>query len=76
MATVVEGDTKAPFSLATTLSCRCECYVFPWIAPLLLFILNTYIIMLRHQVPFLSLWYDLTYDWTPVFRAIGEHFTH
>ena len=24
----------------------------------------------------LSLWYDSTWDWTPVFRAIGEHSTH
>ena len=22
---------------------------------------------------FLSLWYDLTWDWTPVSRTIGEH---
>ena len=30
--------------------------------------------MLRwHQVSFLSLWYDLTRDWTPVSRAIGKH---
>ena len=25
---------------------------------------------------FLSLWYDATWDWTHVFRAIGEHSTH
>ena len=25
---------------------------------------------------FLSLWYDLTGDWTPVSRIISEHFTH
>ena len=24
---------------------------------------------------FLSLWYDLTRDWTPVYQAIGEHST-
>ena len=24
---------------------------------------------------FLSLWYDSTYDWTPVSRTIGEHST-
>ena len=24
---------------------------------------------------FLSLWYDLTWDWTAVSRAIGEHST-
>ena len=25
---------------------------------------------------FLSLWYDLTWDWTPISWAIGEHFNH
>ena len=25
---------------------------------------------------FLSLWYDSTWDWTPVSRAIGEDSTH
>ena len=25
---------------------------------------------------FLSLWYDSTWDWTQVSRAIGEHFNH
>ena len=34
MATVVEGDPKAPFSIATTPRCRRERYSFPWIAPL------------------------------------------
>ena len=24
----------------------------------------------------MSLWYDSTWNWTPVFKAIGEHFTH
>ena len=34
LATVVEGDPKAPFSIATTLRCRGSCYSYPWIAPL------------------------------------------
>ena len=34
LATVVEGDPKAPFSIATTPSCRGGHYTFPWIAPL------------------------------------------
>ena len=34
LATVVEGDQKAPFSIATTLWCKGGCYAFPWIAPL------------------------------------------
>ena len=28
--TVVEGDPKAPFSIATTPRCRGGCYSFPW----------------------------------------------
>ena len=34
LATVVEGDPKAPFSIATTPSCEGGRYSFPWIAPL------------------------------------------
>ena len=34
LATVVEGDQKAPFSIATTPKCRGGRYSFPWIAPL------------------------------------------
>ena len=32
--TLVEGDSKAPFSIATTPRCRGACYSIPWIAPL------------------------------------------
>ena len=34
LATVVEGDQKAPFSIATTPRCREGRYSFPWITPL------------------------------------------
>ena len=34
LATVIEGDQKAPFSIATIPRCRGERYSFPWIAPL------------------------------------------
>ena len=34
LATVVESDSKAPFSIATTPRCRGGCYSFLWIAPL------------------------------------------
>ena len=34
LATVVEGDPKTPFSIATTLRCRRGRYSFPWIVPL------------------------------------------
>ena len=34
LVTLVKGDPKAPFSIATTSRCRGERYSFPWIAPL------------------------------------------
>ena len=34
LATIVEGDPKVPFSIATTQRCRGGRYSFPWIAPL------------------------------------------
>ena len=34
LATVVEDDQKAPFSIATTPRCRGGFYSFPWSAPL------------------------------------------
>ena len=34
LATLVEGDPKAPFSMATTLRCKGGRYFFRWIAPL------------------------------------------
>ena len=36
LATLVDGDPKAPFSVATTPRCRGGRYSFPWIAPLIL----------------------------------------
>ncbi len=33
LATVVKGDPKAPFLIATTPKCRGGHYSFPWIAP-------------------------------------------
>ena len=41
--TVVEGDPKSPFSIATTSRCRGRCDLFPWIAPLTFYL---YLIML------------------------------
>ena len=48
---------------------------------LLHFTLDTYLILLRVKqggikYHFLSLWYDVTWDWTHVSRTIGEHSTH
>ena len=75
MTTVVEGDLKASFSIATTLRCRGVCNSFTWIAPLTL---DPYLIMLSVKqggikYHFLSLWYDSTWDWTLVSQTIGEH---
>ena len=76
LATLVEGDTKVPFSIATTAWSREGWFSFPLIA---LFTLELYLIMLSVKqggikYHFLSLWYDSTWDWTPVCRAIGEPF--
>ena len=75
LATIVEGNPKAPFSIATTPRCRGGRYSFPG---LLYFTLDPYLIMLSVKqggikFRFLSLWYDSTWDWTQVSRAIGEH---
>ena len=43
LATVIEGDRKAPFSIATTSRCREGRCTFPRIAPLYL---DTYLILL------------------------------
>ena len=77
MATVVKGNLKPPFLIATTLRCREGATPLPG---LLHFTLDPYLIMLSVKQGsikdhFLSLWYDLTWDWTPVSWTIGEHFT-
>ena len=64
--TLVEGDPKARFSIATTPRCRGGRYSFPWIAPLH-FTLDTNLILLsaKHggiKYHFKSLWYDATWD--------------
>ena len=43
LAIIVEGNPKAPFSIATTPRCRGGCYSFPG---LLYFTLDPYLIML------------------------------
>ena len=64
LATIVEGNPKAPFSIATTPRCRGGRYSFPG---LLYFTLDPYLIMLSVKqggikYHFLSLWYDSTWD--------------
>ena len=75
---LVKGNPKASFSIATTSRYRRGCYFFPWTAPLTL---DPYLILLsvKHggiKYHFLSLWYDLTWDWTLVCQTIGKHSTH
>ena len=77
-ATVVEGDQKAPFSIATTRRHGEGRNYFPWIAPLYPWYV-TYIANVKQggiKYHFKSLWYDTTWDWTQVSRTIGEHSTH
>ena len=75
LATVVKGDQKAPFSIATTSRWREGATPFPG---LLHFTLVTYLIMLSKEVSStifkvfgMTLW-----DWTQVSQTIGEHSTH
>ena len=61
LATVVESDSKAPFSIATTLRCRGGCY------SLFYFTLDPFLTMLSVKqggikYHFLSVWYDSTWD--------------
>ena len=63
LATVIEGDMKAPFSIATTRGHREGHYSFPWIAPLYPWYVP-YIaecLARSYQVPFLKslVWLDL-----------------
>ena len=73
---LVEGDPKAPFSIATTIGEGAS--PFPG---LLHFTLDPHLIVLSAKqggikYHFLSLWNGSTWDWTPVSRTIGEHSTY
>ena len=75
LVTLVEGDQKPLFLIATTPKSRRGRYSFPW---LLHFTLDPYLIMLSVNQGgiknhFLSVWYGSTWDWPRVSRAIGEH---
>ena len=73
MATLVEGDPKAPFSIATTPRCRGECYSISRIAPLYLWFspYSAECLARQHQVLL-----DFTWDWTSGSWTIGEYLTH
>ncbi len=62
LVTIVEGDPKAPFSIATTPRCSGGWYSFPWIA-----LFDPYLIMLSVKQEgikyhFKTLWYDTIYQ--------------
>ena len=64
LVTVVDGESKAPFSIATTPRCREGRYSFPQIIPLFpLYV--TYMLSVKQggiKYHFLSLWYDSIRD--------------
>ena len=69
------GRPEVPFSIAITLLYKGGAYSFPRIASLTL---DPYLIVLSVKqrgikYHFLSLWYDLTWDWTTISRTIDKH---
>ena len=65
-------------SIVTILRYREGATPFPG---LLHFTFDPYLIMMSVKQSgikynYLSLWYDLTWDWTLVFQTIGKHYTH
>ena len=78
LATLVKGDPKAPFSIATTPRCWRGWYFFPG---LLLFTLDPQLLVRSAKqggikYHFLNLKYGSTWDWILVSRTTGEHSTH
>ena len=77
LVTIVEGDMKVLFLLAIHWGLGEGATPF---LELFHFTLYPHFIMLSVKqggiVPFLSLWYDMTWDRTPVSLAIDEHTTH
>ena len=75
--TVVEGGSKAPFSIATTPRCWVGCLSLPWIAQLTF---DPHFIMLRMKkgvIMYIFWVFGMTWwDWTPINRTSGEHSNH
>ena len=74
--TVVEADLKALFSIASTLRCWWGRYFFPGIASPTF---DPYLKLLSVKQSCIKyhFWvFNMTWDWTPVFQAIGEHSNH
>ena len=64
--------------IATEPRCRGGLHSFPLFPPLYPWSVpyNAECSARMHQVSFLSLWHDSTWDWTQVSRAIAEHSNH
>ena len=76
LATLVKSDLKVPFSIATTPGCRGGHYSFPRVAPLYPWSIPYKAVKQGNiKYHFLCLWYDSTWDWTPVSWIIGKHST-
>ena len=76
MATIVECDPKALFSIATTPWCReglfsilCNAPLYPY-----LIVLSAKQGSIKHHC--MSVWYGSTWDWTPFSWTIGKYSTH
>ena len=76
LATLAEGDPKAPFSIATALRCVGGRNSFPWIVPLYFYFIMLSVKQGSIKCHFLCLWYESTWDWILISRTIGEHSTH
>ena len=80
LAILVEADPKAPFSIATTSQCREGRYSIPRIAPLYLwsspYSTESQVLSKAASSTIFWVWYDSTWDWTPVSQTISEHSTH
>ena len=70
LATVFEGDQKAPFSIATTPRCGEGCYSFIWIAPRLPLIPTLYSCVLSKEVS------STIFKVFGMTRLIGKHSTN
>ena len=75
---MIQKFEKVHLSISTAPMCKGGCYSFPGIAH---FTLDVYLIMLNvKQVSikynFLNLWYDSTWDTTPVSQTSDKHSTH
>ena len=78
LVTLVKGYSKAPFWIATTQGVGEGATPFPGF---LHFTIDSCLILLSvnqggTKYHFLNLWYDSTWDWTPVSQTIGEQSTH